>query len=67
MEAGGSDVEWGRTSWCVLIRYFNWGSQKGLLIAGFGSWTLVVNLRKRKWPNKGVDLYRRDSESEWGW
>jgi hypothetical protein len=35
------------------------GSQRGLLFAGikyFDSWTLVVNLRRRKWPNKGIDL-----------
>jgi hypothetical protein len=34
-------------------------NQRGLLIAGldyFESWTLVVNLRKRKWPNKEIDL-----------
>lgn len=31
----------------------------GLVIAGlqyFDSWTLVVSLRRRKWPNKGIDI-----------
>ena len=34
-------------------------SQKGALVAGlqyFDSWTLVVRLRGRKWPNTGIDL-----------
>lgn len=44
----------------ILIVPVNWGSQSGLLLAGlqyFGSWTLVVGLRRRKQqPNKGTDL-----------
>jgi hypothetical protein len=34
-------------------------SRRGLLIAGvqyFDSWTLVISFRRRKWPNKGIDL-----------
>lgn len=34
-------------------------SQRGLLIAElqyFDSWALVVGLRRRKCPNKGIDL-----------
>jgi hypothetical protein len=34
-------------------------SQRELLIAGLQylvtSWTLVVSLRRKKWPNKGID------------
>jgi hypothetical protein len=39
----------------TLIR----AAKRGLLIAGlqyFDSRTLVVSLRRRKWPNKGIDL-----------
>jgi hypothetical protein len=39
-----------------LIGHVHYMSQRGLLIAGFGSWTLVVNLRRRKRLNKGLDL-----------
>jgi hypothetical protein len=44
----------------ILIGHVNYVIQRGLLIAGlqyFGSWILVVRLRRRrKWPNKGIGL-----------
>lgn len=33
-------------------------NKRGLLIVGlyFDSWTMIVSLRWREWPNKGIDL-----------
>jgi hypothetical protein len=45
--------------WVILIGLVNYVSQRELLIAGlqyFDSWTLVISLRRRKLPNKGIDL-----------
>ena len=39
---------------------FNWACSLGelfiALLQYFDSWTLLVSLRRRKWPNKGMDL-----------
>jgi hypothetical protein len=46
-------------NWLVLIGHVSWVSKRGLLIAGlqyFESLTLVVSLRKRKWPKKETGL-----------
>lgn len=43
----------------ILSGLVNYGGQRGLLVAGLqhsDSWTLVVSLRRRKWPHKGIDL-----------
>lgn len=43
----------------ILIGLVNYGGQRGFLISGlqhFDSWTSVVSLRRRKWPDKGTDL-----------
>jgi hypothetical protein len=43
----------------LIGHVINYVSQRGLLIAKlqcFDSWTLVVSLKRRKWPNKGIDL-----------
>jgi hypothetical protein len=48
-----------RLSWFILIGWLMKVAKRGLLIAEleyFASWTLVVSLRKRKWPYKGIDL-----------
>ena len=47
-----------RVKCLIFIGHVNKVSQRGLLIAGlhyFDGWTLVVSLRKGKWPNKGID------------
>jgi hypothetical protein len=46
----------------VLIWLVNLVNQRGILIAElqyFDSWILVVSLRRRKWPNKGIVLVTR--------
>ena len=43
----------------ILIGRVNQGSQREVLIAGlqyFDTWTLVVSLRRRRQPNKGLHL-----------
>lgn len=43
----------------ILIGQVNQVSQKELLVSGLqycDSWTLVVSLRRKKWPNKGTGL-----------
>lgn len=60
---GESVLEWTGVQWYVLLGMLIRVAKQGLLIARlqyFGSWTLVISLRKkpgiRKCPNKGIDL-----------
>lgn len=50
-------LEWARMWWCILFGHVNEVNQRALLVAGFkyfDSWTFIV--RRRMWPNKGIDL-----------